>query len=260
MKRKLLISLAVLLLLTGVGFLLYPSFRTTEQKFEERHEIAAFEEYRAEESEAEAKRPASNRPNESEEAEKPVQERKWNSLWNACVAYNAEIYLNRQINLTEEAMRQPGIVLSDYGWKKDVIGYISIPAADIEVPLYLGGSLANLEKGGAIIGQTSMPIGGENTRCVIAGHRSWGGAIVFRSLEKLKGGDKVYLTNPWQTLIYEVERIQIINPDESDEIRIEEGRDLLSIFTCTYPNTRRVLVTCTRILNEGGTQINGKTD
>ena len=81
-----------------------------------------------------------------------------------------------------------------------------------------------------------------------------GGAMMnrrmFVGLEKVQPGDLVYLTNPWQTLTYRVEAVEIIFPDDSEKIRIRPGRDLLSVFTCTYPNTRRVLVTCERILKE----------
>ncbi len=112
--------------------------------------------------------------------------------------------------------------------------------------------MTNLNKGAAILGQTSMPIGGASTNCVIAGHRTWNGIMhPFVGLEKVEVGDLLYLTNPWETLTYRVVRKEIIYPDNSDKVRIQEGRDLISIFTCTYPNTRRVLVTCERIIEEG---------
>ena len=109
----------------------------------------------------------------------------------------------------------------------------------------------NLERGAAILGQTSMPIGGEGTHCVVAGHRTWNAIRhPFAGLEQVQAGDLVYLTNPWQTLTYRVTEVGIIFPDDSDAIRIRPGEDLLSVFTCAYPNTRRVLVTCERIPEE----------
>ena len=111
--------------------------------------------------------------------------------------------------------------------------------------------MANLNQGAAILGQTSMPIGGEGTHCVIAGHRTWNAILhPFVGLEKVQAGDLVCVTNPWQTLTYRVETVEIIFPDDAEKIRIQPGRDLLSVFTCTYPNTRRVLVTCERIKEE----------
>lgn len=175
------------------------------------------------------------------------EEKPFPSLWDACAAYNDMLFETRQGGLSAETMRKPALRLSDYGWEQDVFAFLSIPDANIKTPIYLGGSLANLDKGGAHLGQTSLPIGGENTHAVIAGHRSWSGAIVFRGLEDLEAGDYVYVTNPWETLTYKVISVRIIYPDNTEAIRIQEGKDLLSIFTCTYPNTRRVLVTCTRV-------------
>ena len=140
----------------------------------------------------------------------------------------------------------PQICLADYGWEQDNFGYLSIPAADIEQPLYLGSSAVNLDKGGAVLGQTSLPIGGEDTHTVIVGHRTWDTAVKFEGLEQLTEGDLVYLTNPWETLTYSVIDVKIIQPNETDRLLIQNGRDLLSLITCTYPNTRRVLVICER--------------
>ena len=64
-------------------------------------------------------------------------------------------------------------------------------------------------------------------------------------------GDLVQITNPWETLSYRVISTQTIYPDDLEQVRIQPGRDLLSIFTCTYPNIKRVLVTCERIYKEG---------
>jgi sortase A len=151
-----------------------------------------------------------------------------------------------------EAWKKAPIILSDYGWEQEIFGYISIPSADIEAPLYLGGSMTNLNKGATILGQTSMPIGGESTNCVIAGHRTWNGILhPFVGLEKVEVGDLVYLTNPWETLTYHVIETKIVLPDTVDEIMVQEGRDLLTIFTCTSPNTRRYMVICEREVEEG---------
>ena len=72
----------------------------------------------------------------------------------------------------------------------------------------------------------------------------------FVSLEQVQIGDLVYVTNPWETLTYRVIATGTISPSDLEQIRIQPGKDLLSIFTCTYPNTRRVLVTCERIFEK----------
>lgn len=257
MRRKFLYAVAAMLLLAGLCVLCFPSYRTIKMKAEGLREIEVFESYRTEHaSEQSQSEPSQAEPRETGIApedpvistEVPENENKpFSSLWNACVAYNSMLLKTRQGGFSAETMRKPALRLSDYGWEQDVFAYLSIPEANIKTPIYLGGSLANLDKGGAHLGQTSLPIGGESTHAVIAGHRSWSGAIVFRGIENLKAGDLVYITNPWETLTYEVISTRIIWPDNTDVIRIQEGEDLLSIFTCTYPNTRRVLVTCTRV-------------
>ena len=67
---------------------------------------------------------------------------------------------------------------------------------------------------------------------VIAGHRGWRGADYFRHIDHLQAGDTVKLTNLWETLTYTVADIQIIKPHEVDKIKIQQGRDLLTLLTC----------------------------
>ena len=257
MKRKLLIALAVLLFLFGLGVLLHPTVQTAAFRQAERREIRRFQEYRAEnraeggisldtssiDAPEDIHQPESTAQTESAETERAFPE-----LWEACVAYNAQLVKKQPASLTASGMNSPALALSDYGWEEDVFATLSIPSAGIETPLYLGASRSNLTKGGVILGQTSLPIGGENTHCVIGGHRTWNAILhPFVSLEDVAVGDLVQLTNPWETLNYRVISTQTIYPDNLEQVRIQPGRDLLSIFTCTYPNTKRVLVTCERI-------------
>ena len=168
------------------------------------------------------------------------------------MAYNTRLVGEQPTGLTASGMDSPALVLSDYGWEQEVFATLSIPSAQIETPLYLGASRSNLTKGGVILGQTSLPIGGESTHCVIGGHRTWNAILhPFVSLEEVTVGDLVQITNPWESLSYRVISTQTIYPDDLEQVRIQPGRDLLSIFTCTYPNTKRVLVTCERIYKEG---------
>lgn len=101
-------------------------------------------------------------------------------------------------------------------------------------------------------GNTSAPIGGANTNCVIAGHRGWRGADYFRHIDKLAVGDTVKLTNLWETLTYTVADIQIIQPHEVEKIKIQPNRDLLTLLTC-HPyasgGKQRYVVYCERTKN-----------
>lgn len=126
------------------------------------------------------------------------------------------------------------------------MGYVTIPAIDEELPLYLGADEENLSKGAAVLAKTSMPVGGTNTNCVIAAHRGYGGVAMFRDIEELSVGDKVYVTNLWETLTYEVVRIIVIRPDDLDAVKIVEGEDMVTLVTChPYPhNYQRYVVYC----------------
>ncbi len=70
--------------------------------------------------------------------------------------------------------------LAEYGIEDGIVGILSIPKMDLELPIYLGATAEHLAGGAAQLSQTSMPIGGENTNCVLAGHQGWYGALFFR--------------------------------------------------------------------------------
>ena len=81
-----------------------------------------------------------------------------------------------------------------------MIGYLESDAMDICLPLYVGASSEHLARALPYWGQTSMPIGGGNTNCVIAGHRGWRGTPMFRDIEALREGDVIWITNLWERL------------------------------------------------------------
>ena len=164
--------------------------------------------------------------------------------------YNRRICNEKQSDLTDlEACEKPAADLTAYGIEDEVIGVLEIPAMELTMPVYLGASNAHLAAGAAVLGNTSAPIGGDSTNCVIAGHRGWKGADYFRHIDRLQVGDTVKLTNLWETLTYTVSDIQIIQPHEVDMIKIQQGRDLLTLLTC-HPyasgGRQRYVVYCVR--------------
>ena len=164
--------------------------------------------------------------------------------------YNRQLYAEKQRNLTNlEACEEPAADLTAYGIEDEIIGVLEIPAMELTMPVYLGASDARLAVGAAVLGNTSAPIGGDSTNCVIAGHRGWKGADYFRHIDRLAVGDTVTLTNLWETLTYTVADIQIIQPHEVDKIKIQQGRDLLTLLTC-HPyasgGRQRYVVYCER--------------
>ena len=167
-------------------------------------------------------------------------------------AYNQRIYVEKQSGLVDlEACEVPAADLTAYGVEDEIIGVLEIPAMELTMPVYLGASDAHLAAGAAVLGNTSAPIGGNSTNCVIAGHRGWKGADYFRHIDRLAVGDTVTLTNLWETLTYTVAAIRIIQPHEVDKIKIQQGRDLLTLLTC-HPyasgGRQRFVVYCERVL------------
>lgn len=165
--------------------------------------------------------------------------------------YNLSLIESGQSDLSSpEAYEQSPINLADYGLESDsVIGTVYIPAIDLELPLYMGAGKGQMAKGAAVMGGTSLPIGGESTNAVIAGHRGFQGIPYFRNLDRLEIGDRVLVTNFWGTMTYAVTGIRIIEPDDIDAILIEDGKDKLTLLTC-HPytvGTQRMLIYCERI-------------
>ncbi len=185
---------------------------------------------------------------------KPSEQRQYADLWADMTAYNDTIFAQGQSGLSCKLdYQQPSFRLADYGLKEEVFGVITIPAMELEMPIYLGATEKHMADGAAHLSQTSLPIGGNNTNCVIAGHRGYGGASYFRYIDQLQIGDTVTVTNLWEQLIYRVAEIKIIYPYEVDEILIQPGRELLTLLTC-YPyasgGKQRYLVICERVYQE----------
>ncbi len=172
-------------------------------------------------------------------------------LWADMCAYNERIHNQGQSGLsTEYDYQKASFILADYGLDSEIFGVIQIPAMELSMPIYLGATEKHMADGAAHMSQTSLPIGGSNTNCVIAGHRGYGGVKYFRDIDKLKVGDQVTVTNLWETLHYRVSEIQIICPDEVEKILIQDGRELLTLLTC-HPyasgGKQRYVVYCERI-------------
>ena len=166
-------------------------------------------------------------------AERNKPEQQYPELLAALQTYNQRIYAEKQSGLVDlEACEAPAADLTAYGIADEIIGVLEIPAMELTMPIYLGASYDHLAAGAAVLCNTSAPIGGVNTNCVIAGHRGWKGADVFRHIDRLQVGDTVTLTNLWETLTYTVVDIQIIQPHEVEKIKIQPNHDLLTLLTC----------------------------
>lgn len=242
--KKAALAACALVTLAGLALLLHPVVRRVET---EKAVAAAAERFL---STAPAAEPAEAAG--LEEGDIPYPE-----LLSAMEAYNREIFQDGQsgINVAWSYESQT-LDLNAYGIEDGIVGVLSIPKLEQELPIYLGATAGHLASGVAQMAETSMPVGGENTNCVLAGHRGWNGAPFLRYIERLEVGDQIIITNLWGTLTYEVSSIEIIEPYESEYLLIQPGRDMVTLLTC-HPygsgGRYRYLVFCDRAAdNETG--------
>ena len=222
MKTKSL-AVALILFLLGLLIILIPSF--SGYRLEAQAEQAA---ERFNETVLESNHEVSPSFVESEDGDFPYPE-----LFRAAQEYNEELYRNRQAGfISISAYQEPSLCLSDYGIDDGVFGTVCIPKLGVTLPIYLGASEENMAKGAAHLSQTSLPIGGENTNCVLAGHCGFNGADYFRYLSTLTEDDKVILTTFWGKDHYRVSGIAVIAPDDIASVMIQPGRELLTLLTC----------------------------
>lgn len=152
------------------------------------------------------------------------------TLYEKSLDYNEKIRREGQTGLMDAWSYQAAPIRLKK--EKDTFGYVKIPKMKVKLPLYLGATLDHLKQGAAILGQTSLPLGEKDSNCVIAAHRGYQGIPYFREIEQLQNGDTIIIRNPWEILKYQVVDIKIIRPYESDKIRIQKGKDMVTLLTC----------------------------
>jgi sortase A len=130
-----------------------------------------------------------------------------------------------------------------------MIGYLEIDRISVELPIYHGTSDAVLNKGVGHLEGSSLPVGGENTHCVMSAHRGLPSSKLFTDLDRMEIGDTFRIVVLDQILTYQVDFIKIIEPTDVEDLQIIDGGDYCTLFTCTpYGiNTHRLLVRGVRI-------------
>lgn len=256
MKRVLKILISTILILVGVGVFLYPNFREWNTNREVNQIVKQFEkDFKTDDSQSDKKSETeSSDKNSGTKDSENQQPTKFLALYQELQDYNKNLVANGQ-QLTDAWSYQQAPISLDHMPSKDAtIGYIDIPDMKVKLPLLLGASKDNLSKGAAVLSQTSMPIGGADTNCVIAAHRGWRGSAYFQRIENMKVGSKVYVTNPWETLVYEVTSTKVVNPDDVDVIKLQPGKDMVTLISC-HPyviggGPYRYIVYCERVGTE----------
>lgn len=171
----------------------------------------------------------------------------YSAYFDAADAFNAQVATN------ENALYRPD-QLTGYNDTLDItgtgiMGYITISKIGVELPIYHGTSDSVLQIAAGHLEGSSLPVGGTSTHAVISAHRGLPSAKLFTNLDQLEVGDTFTITVLDRVLTYEVDKISIVLPTETDELKIAEGKDYVTLMTCTpYGiNTHRLLVRGRRI-------------
>lgn len=126
-----------------------------------------------------------------------------------------------------------------------VMGTVRIPRIGVTLAIRHGSDETALANGAGHLYGTSLPVGGKSTHTVITAHRGVPDKELFTRLDEVRKGDVFYLTASGRTLAYKVIRIISVDPQDTSKVRIQQGRDLATLLTCTPygVNTQRLLVT-----------------
>ena len=226
MKKNKIGILLVLMLFIGVCGLLYPS---VSQYWNSKTQTRAIENYR--------------------EILDSLQPEDYDAFFEEAENYNAKLNeLNFPLTDYHRLKGYNDILdLSGTG----IMGYVSIPKLGVELPLYHGISAEVLNVACGHLEGTSLPVGGENTHCVLSAHRGLPHAKLFTELDKMEVGDTFTITVLNRTVTYQVDQIKVVLPNETNDVQIVAGEDLCTLLTCTpYGiNSHRLLVRGTRIEN-----------
>lgn len=227
MKKNLTTVILVIILLVGVGIMLYPTVSDYWNSFHQSRVITEYAEQVAQMDESEY----DNAIKQAHEYNKRL---------------NQGAYSPR---LDEEAAKDYNSQLDVAG--TGVMGYIEIPKIKCTLAIYHGTSDAVLQIGVGHIEGTSLPVGGVGTHCVVSGHRGLPSAKLFTNLDELEEGDVFVMRVLNETLTYEVDQVLIVLPHETEALNVDPDMDYCTLVTCTpYAiNTHRLLVRGHRVEN-----------
>ena len=142
-----------------------------------------------------------------------------------------------------------------------IMGYVKVPKIHVQLPIYHGTNADTLEVGvGHLLG-SSLPVGGNNTHCVLTAHSGMATDKMFSDLPQMAEGDVFYLEILSETFAYQVDQIKTVTPYDTTYLSVVQGEDLCTLVTCTPfgVNTHRLLVRGTRIPYEEAVEIQEET-
>ena len=164
----------------------------------------------------------------------------YEKLWKEAEEYNVKLK-NREAVLTDPfdpELAVDGTEEKQYEHLMDpendgIMGYIEIPEINVFLPVYHGTSQEVLQKGVGHLENTSLPVGGKDTHCVLSAHTGLSDKKLFTDLVLLKKGDLFYIQVLDRRLAYEVDQIRVVRPEDTSLLRIIPEKDLVTLVTCT---------------------------
>lgn len=228
MRKHASTMILILILVVGLSLMLYPSFSNWWNEAHQSRAIAAY----------------------SQEVSK-LDENRYDELWQQAWEYNRSLVGRENAYFLDDSQKAEYERLLDVSGM-GIMGYIEIPSLKVSLPIYHGTEESVLQVAVGHLEWTSLPVGGESTHCVLSGHRGLPSAKLFTDLDRLVVGDRFRLGVLDQVLTYEVDQILIVEPQDTEALLIEEGKDLCTLVTCTpYGiNTHRLLVRGHRVETE----------
>ena len=228
MKKKLSNIIFALIFLAGLSLLLYPFVSNEWNTYRQSKLITSYEEVIAKQDETNSIDYAGERERAQEYNDALLPYILPDSFAIAAMQEEPDEEYMACLNLTGDGM----------------MGYVEIPKINVKVPVYHTVSTEVLEKAAGHLEGSSLPVGGENTHAVISAHRGLPSAALFTDLDKLKEGDHFLICVLDEILCYEVDQILVVEPDETDPLGVEDGKDLVTLLTCTPygVNSHRLLV------------------
>lgn len=152
-------------------------------------------------------------------------------------------------NISETILSDQNYLRQLNSEKHGIMGTLEIPKININLPIRHGTAEEVIANGVGHFRESSLPVGGENTRCILTSHRGLPSARLFTRLDELKKDDLFFIHVCGETLAYQVYDIQVMEPEDVEELAVFAEKDIVTLVTCTpYGlNTHRLVVNGERV-------------
>ena len=183
-----------------------------------------------------------------QEALDKISKEDYTKYWNDAIAYNEALtQKTMSFTLNDEELAEYNSILDATG--TGVIGYIEIENIGVNLPIYHGTEESVLQVGIGHLEGTSFPTGTASTHAVLSGHRGLPSSKLFSDLDQMIEGDIFLLHILDKTFAYQVDQINIVLPEETQDLVIQPDKEYVTLVTCTPygVNTHRLLVRAKRV-------------